>query len=59
MKMDTEVIRAESHSEIGALLQRSAQAIVDRWCALARDEQTKARRVHYEVAWRSRRRRGR
>ena len=49
MKMDTEVIRAESHCEIGALLQRSAQAIVDRWCALARDEQAKAQRVHYEV----------
>lgn len=49
MKMDTELIRAESHAEIGSLLQGNAQAIVDRWCALARDEQAKAPRVHYEV----------
>jgi hypothetical protein len=48
MNIDTEVIRAETHVEIGSLLQRNAHVIIDRWCALARDE-PKAQRVHYEV----------
>src|SRR5687767_4056163 len=49
MKIDTEVIRAESHAEIGTLIQVNAPGIVDRWCGVARDEQTAAQRVHYEV----------
>lgn len=49
MKIDTEVIRAESHAEIGALILGNASALVDRWCKMARDEQTAAQRVHYEI----------
>ena len=49
MNIDTEVIRAEAHAEIGALIQRNAPALVDRWCGVARDEQTAAQRVHYEI----------
>ncbi len=49
MDMDTDVIRAEPHVEIGSLLQRHANAIVDRWCNAARDETTAAKRVHQVV----------
>ena len=49
MKIDTDVIRADSHAEIGALLERDAPCIVERWCDLARDAQMSATRVHYEV----------
>lgn len=49
MNIDPDVIRAEPHVEIGALLQRNADVIIDRWCAVARDERTKAQRVHYAV----------
>jgi len=49
MSIDTEVIRAESHVEIGALLQRNADAIIDRWCRAARSEEAVARHVHHEV----------
>ncbi|HEV7803190.1 MAG TPA: sensor histidine kinase [Burkholderiales bacterium] len=49
MDMDTDVIRAEPHAEIGSLLQRNANAIVDRWCKAARDETTAAQRVHQVV----------
>src|SRR5687768_14767582 len=48
MNVDTEILRAESHAEIGALIQRSAARIVERWCGMARDEQRAAQRVHYE-----------
>ena len=49
MNIATEVIRAEPHVEIGALLQRSANVIVERWCSRARDEQPTAQRVHHAV----------
>lgn len=49
MDIAPEVIRAESHVEIGALLQRDAHVIVNRWCDVARDEQATARRVHHVV----------
>lgn len=47
--IDTAAVRAEPHVEIGTLLQRRAHAIVDRWCALARDEQRAARCAHHVV----------
>lgn len=49
MDVDTDVIRAEPHVEIGSLLQRNANAIVDRWCKAARDETTAAQRAHHVV----------
>ena len=48
-KIDTTAVRAEAHLEIGTLLQRDAHAIVDRWCALARDEQSAAERAHQVI----------
>jgi len=49
MNLDTEVIRAEPHVEIGALLQRNAGAIVERWCGVARNVEAAAKRVHHDV----------
>lgn len=49
MNLDTEVIRAEPHVEIGGLLQRNAAGIVERWCGVARDAEAAAQRVHHEV----------
>lgn len=48
-KIDTTAVRAEPHLEIGILLKSEAHAIVDRWCALARDEQRAAQRAHQVV----------
>jgi signal transduction histidine kinase len=47
MDLATHVLRAEPHAEIGALLERDAAAIVDRWCRLAEIEQPGAARMHY------------
>src|SRR5688572_20361336 len=49
MNIDTEVISAEAHVEIGVLLQRNAHAVVDRWCEVAREEQRSAQRAHQLV----------
>ena len=49
MIVDTEVIRAESHAEIGALLQSQASVIIDRWCRKAPQEMEAAARVHHEA----------
>src|ERR1700742_1049392 len=49
MNIDTEVLRTESHAEIGTLIERDAARIVERWCRMARGEQMAAQRVHYEV----------
>jgi signal transduction histidine kinase len=49
MAIDTEIIRAEPHVEIGAVLQGNAKAIVERWCRLAQDQQPSAHRVHVAV----------
>jgi signal transduction histidine kinase len=49
MNLHTEVLRGESHREIGLLLQRHAARIVERWCDMARNEETAAQRVHYTV----------
>jgi signal transduction histidine kinase len=49
MTIDTQAVRAEPHVEIGTLLQKHADEIVDRWCALARDDLTAAKRSHHMV----------
>src|SRR5687767_2914477 len=47
MDLATHVLRAEPHVEIGALLERGAAAVVDRWCRLAESEQPAAARMHH------------
>ena len=45
----TQVIRDEPHAEIGALIERDAEAIVQRWLARTMAEQPSAQRSHYAV----------
>jgi len=49
MSIDTRVIRAEPHAEIGLLIRDHAALLVERWCHRAIDELPSAARVHYEV----------
>jgi signal transduction histidine kinase/CheY-like chemotaxis protein len=49
MSIDIRVIRAEPHVEIGTLIQRDSNILVERWCRRALAEQPNAKRVHYEV----------
>ena len=42
-------IRSESHSEIGALIESSADLILERWCERAVKDQPTAQRVHAAV----------
>ena len=49
MSIDTRVIRAEPHVEIGHLLERDAGILVERWCSRALQEQPNAKRVHRDV----------
>ena len=49
MNTATQMLRAESHAEVGTLLQRDAAAIVERWCDAALVEQATAQRVHSEA----------
>lgn len=49
MSIDTRVIRAEPHAEIGSLIQNNARLLVERWCRRAIDEMPSATRVHYKV----------
>jgi signal transduction histidine kinase len=49
MSVDPEVIRSESHLEIGSLLQQNASEVLERWSRRAVEEQPKAKRVHHSV----------
>ena len=49
LSIDTRVIRAEPHVEIGKLIVRDSAAIVERWLRRAVEEQPAAKRVHSEV----------
>lgn len=49
MSIDTQVIRAEAHAEIGLLVQRDAEHLVARWCSRALAEEPSAQRVHEDV----------
>lgn len=46
---DTALIRSEPHVEIGAIIARDADALVERWCERALAEQPSSVRVHKEV----------
>ena len=49
MSIDTRSIRSEPHAEIGALIQRDAALLTERWCRRAVEEQATAKRVHHDV----------
>ena len=47
--IDPQVLRLEPHGTIGALIQRDADTLVERWCRRAMEEQPHAARAHHEV----------
>jgi signal transduction histidine kinase len=49
MTIATGNIRAEPHAELGAILMRDADEIVEHWCERARAEQPGAARLHHDV----------
>jgi signal transduction histidine kinase/CheY-like chemotaxis protein len=49
MSVDPDVIRSEPHLEIGTLLERHADLLLERWCRRAVEEQPHAQRVHHAV----------
>lgn len=49
MSVDPDVIRSERHEEIGTLLERHADDIIEHWCRRAVEEQPHARRAHHAV----------
>jgi signal transduction histidine kinase/ActR/RegA family two-component response regulator len=49
MSVDPDVIRSEAHREIGSLLERHADEIIEHWCRRAVEEQPHARRAHHSV----------
>ena len=49
MTIATTAIRSEPHHEIGSIISRNADDLVDRWCTRALVEQPNATRVYLEV----------
>src|SRR5436190_1579478 len=49
MVVDPEVIRTEPHTEVGALVLRNVETIIERWSQQAAAEQPNAPRVHHGV----------
>jgi signal transduction histidine kinase len=49
MVPESALIRAEPHAEVGKLLERDADTLVELWCMRAVEEQPSAKRVHHEV----------
>ena len=49
MTIATTAIRSEPHHEIGTIISRNAEDLVDRWCARALAEQPNASRVYLDV----------
>jgi signal transduction histidine kinase/ActR/RegA family two-component response regulator len=49
MSTDVQVIRAERHEEVGALIKRDAVILLENWCRRAIEEQPHAKRVHHDV----------
>src|SRR6516164_9019135 len=47
MSVDPQLIRSESHTEIGNLIERNVSIIVDRWSRRAVQEQPHASRTHH------------
>jgi signal transduction histidine kinase/ActR/RegA family two-component response regulator len=49
MSVDPDVIRSEPHVEIGNLLERHADLLIERWCRRAVEEQPHAPRTHHAI----------
>ena len=49
MASDSDVVRAEPHVEIGKLLERDADTLIELWCLRAAEEQPAAKRAHHDV----------
>jgi signal transduction histidine kinase len=49
MTAEANVIRTESHEELGALIQRDARVVIERWGQRALEEQQEAKRTHHET----------
>jgi signal transduction histidine kinase len=49
MTIDPQVLRSEQFTEIGRLLQRDTEILIDRWSRRAVEEQPNARRLHQEA----------
>jgi signal transduction histidine kinase len=49
MSIDPGEIRAEPHLEIGSLIQRDVEILIQRWSHRAVEEQPNARRVHHQT----------
>lgn len=49
MSIDLGVIRAEPHLEIGSLIERDVEILIQRWTRRAIAEQPHARRVHHQA----------
>ncbi len=49
MSVDPGVIRAQPHAEVGLLLQRDANILIERWSQRAIQEQPGAKRVHHQA----------
>ena len=49
MMAPTNQLRAESHAEIGEVIERDAGVIIARWADRAKAEQPTAARVHHDV----------
>src|SRR4051794_25847458 len=49
MIADLDSLRAEPFVQVGALLQRDVEAIVDGWCQRAAREQPHAHRAHHDT----------
>jgi signal transduction histidine kinase len=49
MSIDPQVIHAETHGEIGYILQRHVEEVLQRWSTRAAQEQPHAKRVHHDV----------
>lgn len=49
MSIDPGVIRAEPHTEIGLLIQRDVEILIERWSRRAIEEQPHAGRVHHQA----------
>src|SRR5207253_1920109 len=49
MTADPGVLRSERHVQIGALIQRDAEAIIARWCERVVQENPDAKRLHHQA----------
>jgi signal transduction histidine kinase/CheY-like chemotaxis protein len=49
MNLDSQVLRSEQHVEVGLLIQRDAEAIIERWTQRAIEEQPHAARAHHRA----------